>query len=134
MKIKVAIVVKDSMERVWDCWTQAEHIKEWYHASDEWYVPSAEVDFKEGGKFDIKMAAMDKSGAFRFQGVYTKITEHKQIDFMIDDGRKVTVEFSEIDGGILIMEHFETTNAQPPAAQETGWQMILRSFKHYVEG
>ncbi len=133
MKIKVAIVVKDSMERVWNCWTQAEHIKEWYHAADTWYVPNAEVDFKEGGKFKIKMAAINKTGAFNFEGVYTSIKKHERIDFTISDGRKVAVSFEPKDGGVLIIEQFEATSTQTPDAQEMGWQMILRSFKDYVE-
>ena len=128
MKIKVAIAVKDSMERVWECWTQTEHIKEWYHALDSWYVPSAEVNFKEGGKFEIKMAAMDKSGALSFNGKYDTIKKHERIDFTIDDGRKVVVTFQETDNGILILEEFEGTSTQPPAAQEMGWQLILKSF------
>lgn len=133
MTIKVAIIANDSLERVWECWTQAEHIKEWYHPSDSWYVPSAEVDFKEGGKFKIKLAAMDKSGAGAFDGVYTKIELHKKICFTIDDGRKVVVKFEVMDNGVLITEEFEASS-QPQDAQEMGWQLLLRSFKHYVEG
>ncbi len=121
------------MSRVWECWTQKEHIKEWYHALDSWYVPSAEIDFKESGKFKIKMAAMDKSGAISFEGIYTSIKKHEKIQFAIDDGRKVAVTFEAVEKGVLIIEEFETTPTQPPAAQEMGWQLILKSFKNYVE-
>jgi uncharacterized protein YndB with AHSA1/START domain len=133
MIIKVAIVVNDSIERVWECWTQSDHIKEWYHATENWYVPAAEIDFREGGKFTIKMASFDKTGAFSFNGAYTKITKHEQINFTIEDGRKVVVKFEAADTGILITEQFEATTTQPPAAQDMGWQMLLRSFKAYVE-
>ena len=133
MKIKVAITAKGTMEHVWDCWTQAEHIKEWYHAADTWYVPSAEVDFREGGKFKIKMAAIDKSGAFDFNGSYTEIKKHEKICFTIDDGRKVVVTFEETEYGIAILEEFEATKGQDPSSQQAGWQMILRSFKSYAE-
>lgn len=134
MSIKVAVVVKDSMERVWDCWTQAEHIKEWYHAADTWYVPSAAIDFKEGGDFKIKMAAIDKTGAFDFNGTYTVIKHQEKICFTIDDGRKVRITFEKHPDGVLILEQFEATSDQPLAAQEMGWQRILHSFKNYVEG
>lgn len=133
MKLKVAIVAKDSIEKVWACWTEPEHIKEWYHAADTWYVPSAESDFRTGGKFKTKMAAMDKSGAFDFEGVFTAIKPHEQIDFTMADGRKVVVKFAPLDDGILITEEFEATSTQGPAEQEMGWQLILRSFKNYVE-
>lgn len=134
MNIKVAIVVKAPIEKVWECWTQADHVKEWYHAADTWYVPSAETDFKVGGKFKTRMAAIDKSGAFDFAGVFTEIKEHQNIFFTLDDGRKVIVRFETIDGGVLITEQFEATSGQPPTAQQAGWQMILKSFKSYVEG
>jgi uncharacterized protein YndB with AHSA1/START domain len=133
MSIKVAIIVNEDLEKVWECWTQPEHIKEWYHPSDSWYVPSAEVDFKVGGKFKIKLAAMDKSGAGAFDGTYTKIELHQKICFDIDDGRKVVVDFETVDNGILVTEQFEPSPNQPREAQEMGWQILLRSFKDYVE-
>ncbi len=126
--------MKDSMEKVWNGWTQPAHIKEWYHAADTWYVPSAESDFKVGGKFITKMAAIDKSGAFDFAGVFTEIIEHEKIGFTIDDGRKVVVQFEQLPERILVTEQFEATDGQPPDAQEMGWQLILRSFKSYMEG
>ena len=79
------------------------------------------------------MAALDKSGAFDFAGVYTDIVEQKRINYTIDDNRKVIIKFEEIDGGVIITEQFEPTSKQPPAAQEMGWQLILQSFKKYVE-
>ncbi len=133
MKLKAAILVKKPIETVWECWTQASHIKEWYHAADTWYVPKAEVDFKIGGKFKIRMAALDKTGAFDFAGKYTDIVDHQQINFTIDDNRKVVVQFESVDGGVLIKEQFDPTSQQSPEAQEMGWQLILQSFKKYVE-
>ena len=133
MSMKVAITVKDSLEHVWECWTQPDHIKEWYHAADTWYVPSAESDFKEGGAFKTRMAAMDKSGAFDFAGTFTSIVKHERIAFTLDDGRKVLVKFEEDEDGINITEEFDAAPGQAPDAQQMGWQLILRSFKSYVE-
>lgn len=133
MKIKVAIVVKESIEKVWECWTQVEHIMEWYNPSDTWYVSSAESNFKKGGKFKTKMEEMDNSGAFTFEGAFTEIQKYEKICFTISDGRKAEVTFKVTDDGILIMEEFDATTVQHLSVQETGWQSFLHSFKEYVE-
>lgn len=133
MTLKVAIIVNDSIETVWDSWTQPEHIEEWHNPSDSWYVSDADINFKEGGKFNIKMSAMDKSGKGNFSGVYTKIETHKKIGFTLEDGRKVLVKFEDTPEGILITEQFEASPHQPRDIQDKSWQDILRSFKDYVE-
>ena len=128
MKLKVAILVKAPIEKVWEYWTQVAHVKEWYHAADTWYVPKAEIDFKIGGKFKIRMAALDKTGAFDFAGQYTDIVEHERINYTIDDNRKVIIKFEDSPEGVIITEQFDPTSKQPPAAQEMGWQLILKSL------
>ncbi len=133
MSIKVAIIVNESLEKVWECWTHPEHIEEWHNPSDSWYVSDVQIDFKEGGEFKIKMAAMDKSGQGDFTGRYTKIEPHQKIIFTLDDERKVVVNFEERPEGILITEQFEASPHQPRAVQDQSWQAILRSFKDYVE-
>lgn len=133
MTLKVAIIVNESIEKVWESWTEADHISEWYNPSDSWYVSDAQIDFKEGKKFNIKMSAMDKSGKGSFEGVYTKIETHKKIGFTLEDGRKVLVKFEDTPEGILITEQFEASPHQPRDVQDQSWQTILRSFKDYVE-
>ena len=131
--ITVQTVVNASMEKVWECWNKPEHITGWAFASDDWEAPAAENDLRVGGKFKTTMAARDKSMSFDFTGVYTDVKEHRLIEYDMDDGRHVKVEFAEFPEGVKITETFEPENENPKEMQRSGWQAILDNFKKYAE-
>ena len=133
--ITVQSVVKPPIEKVWEFWIKPEHIVRWAFASSDWEAPAAENDLRIGGKFKTTMAAKDKSASFDFTGAYTNVKEHELIEYNIDDGRHVNVEFSELpkEGGVKITETFEPENENPKDMQRAGWQAILDSFKKYAE-
>jgi uncharacterized protein YndB with AHSA1/START domain len=102
--ITVQTVVNAPMEKVWECWSEPEHITGWAFASDDWEAPAAENDLRAGGRFKTAMAAKDKSAGFDFTGVYTDVKEHRLIEYDIDDGRHVKVEFAESPKGVKIRD------------------------------
>ncbi len=51
----------------------------------------------------------------------------------MDDGRKVSVHFTKLNGRTRIVENFETEKVNPVEKQEEGWQAILNNFKRYAE-
>lgn len=132
-KITIDTTVQAPVEKVWQYWTDPQHIMKWNNASDEWHTPRAENDLRSGGKFNYRMEAKDGSFGFDFEGVYDKVTENEQIDYTMDDNRKVQVVFSVTDQGIRIMETFEAENTNSLEMQKNGWQAILDNFKKYTE-
>lgn len=131
--ITVEAVIHAPMEKVWEFWTKPEHIVNWAFASDDWEAPAVENDVRVGGKFKTVMAAKDKSTSFDFTGVYTGVKEHKMIEYSIDDGRHVKVEFAELPEGVRVTETFEPEKTNPEPMQRSGWQAILDNFKNYAE-
>lgn len=131
--ITVQSVVKAQIDKVWEFWTKPEHIVHWAFASDDWEAPAAENELRVGGKFKTTMAARDKSTSFDFTGAYTIVKEYELIEYDIDDGRNVKVEFTELPEGVKITETFEPENENPEKMQRTGWQAILDNFKKYAE-
>lgn len=131
--VTVQTTVHAPVEKVWDLWTQPEHITHWNFASDDWHAPRAENDLQPGGQFNYRMEAKDGSAGFDFRSAYTAVNEHKNLEFTLDDGRRVQVHFSEVDGGTFVMENFEADNAQPVELQKKGWQAILDNFKNHME-
>lgn len=87
-----------------------------------------------GGKFKTVMAAKDKSASFDFTGTYTAVKDHELIEYTLDDGRRVKVEFAELPEGVKVTETFEPETANSEEVQRSGWQAILDNFKKYVEG
>ncbi|MEL6359867.1 MAG: SRPBCC family protein [Pseudomonadota bacterium] len=133
MKVTVEIVVAASVSRVWEAWTSPEDIMSWNFAIDEWCCPAAKVDLKAGGKFNYRMEAKDGSMGFDYRGEFTKISPFNEIQFKLDDGRSVTVEFNELEDGVRVIETFEVEDQNSAEQQRQGWQGILGNFKKHIE-
>lgn len=132
--IRVASLVKATPEKVWDSFTNPDHIINWNFATDEWQCPKAENDLQQGGKFSYRMEAKDGSMGFDFGGTYTFIVPFEKIEYTLGDGRKVDVLFKKVDDNVTeIIEIFEPEAQSPPELQEQGWQTILNQFKKYTE-
>lgn len=131
--ITVETTVNAPVEKVWEYFSLPKHIMQWNNASDDWFTPSSENDFKEGGKFVNRMEAKDGSMGFDFTGTYQKITQNEYIEYTITDGRNVKIKFSPEGDGTKITESFEAETTNPVDMQKRGWQSILDNFKHYTE-
>jgi len=125
--------INASLEKVWDAWTNPDHITHWNFADASWHCPHAENDLRENGKFSYRMEAKDGSFGFDFKGTYTEVETFNKISFVLDDGRKVNVSFNKKDGMTQVIETFEAEDSNSLEMQQTGWQMILDNFKNYVE-
>ncbi len=96
MIIKVNALAKADPELVWRAWNDPEHICRWNAASDDWHTVSCEVDLRQGGRLSSRMEAKDGSVGFDFGGVYSRIVPGSLLEFIMDDGRVVTTEFSKL--------------------------------------
>jgi uncharacterized protein YndB with AHSA1/START domain len=131
--ITVQTAIDASLNHVWACWTEENHITQWNFASDDWCCPAARVDLRVGGEFHYEMAAKDGSMSFDFWGTYTKIEPQKTLEIAIGDGRNMYVSFHEDAAGTTVIEQFEPENENPEDMQQEGWQMILTNFKKHAE-
>lgn len=132
-KIMVEAIIHAPLKKVWKFWVGPEHIIKWNNASDDWHTPRAENDLQTGGKFSYRMEAKDKSFGFDFNGIYDTVKPHEQIDYTIEDGRKVNVSFIQNGNDTKVIETFEAENENSVELQHDGWQAILNSFKNYTE-
>jgi predicted 3-demethylubiquinone-9 3-methyltransferase (glyoxalase superfamily)/uncharacterized protein YndB with AHSA1/START domain len=131
--ITVTAIVNAPVEKVWQCWTEPEHIQQWCNASDDWHAPKAENDLREGGKFVTTMAAKDGSFSFDFGGIYDEVIKNQRIAYTMEDGRKVRILFESANGMTHITETFEAENMNSLEMQQAGWQAILNNFKRHTE-
>lgn len=131
--ITVNVLVNASLEKVWDSWTNPQHIVNWNFASDDWHAPAAKNDLTVGGTFVYTMAAKDGSFSFDFSGKFTEITPNKSISYLLDDDRKVDVSFEQFEGQVMLIESFEAETQNSEDLQRMGWQAILNNFKKYTE-
>ncbi len=133
VKITVTATINANPEKVWEFWTQPEHITQWNNASDDWHTPFAENDLTVGGKFKSRMEAKDGSMGFDFGGVYDEVVLHQLISYSMEDGRTVRITFANKGMSTEITEIFDAENQNPAEMQQAGWQAILNNFKKYAE-
>ncbi|WP_395044028.1 SRPBCC domain-containing protein [Flavobacterium sp.] len=131
--ITVETTINASIEKVWDYWTNTNHIVNWNNASDDWYCPKASNNLIVGGKFNFQMASKDGKISFDFEGEYSKIEKFLIIEYSIIDGRKVNINFKKEKNNIIITQSFEAENENSEELQRNGWQNILDNFKKYTE-
>jgi len=128
--IRVFVSIQAPSQKIWDAFTQPEHIIHWNFASEDWHCPEASNDLTDGGEFAYTMAAKDGSFSFVLKGNFDRISAPNALDYHLADGRKVTVRISE-DGNMV--QEFEPENQNSEELQRQGWQSILEQFKKYIE-
>lgn len=131
--ITIEVTVNAPIEKVWECWNGPKHIESWAFASDDWEAYGAENDLRTGGSFKTTMAAKDKSASFEFGGVYSAVKENELIEYDMDDGRHVKIEFSIVPEGVRVVESFDPESENSEELQKNGWLAILDNFKKYTE-
>jgi uncharacterized protein YndB with AHSA1/START domain len=131
--ITVNVKVNAPLEKVWDYWTNPQHIVNWNYASEDWHAPHATNDLRVGGKFNSRMEAKDGSMGFDFEGEYTKVEQHIEIEYVLADARRVNIRFDSDGKETTVTETFDPENENTLELQRAGWQAILDNFKRYTE-
>jgi uncharacterized protein YndB with AHSA1/START domain len=131
--LTVEAVINAPLEKVWEYWTNPEHIVHWSYASDDWHTTKAENNLAAGGRFSSRMEAKDGSMGFDFWGVHDAVKMHECIDSTLGDERKMSVLFSASGNETKVVESFEAETENPVEMQQGGWQAILNNFKKYAE-
>lgn len=132
-KITVETKVNSSIDKIWEFWTKPEHIVNWNFAIPEWHCPKAKNNLEVGKPFSYRMEAKDGSMGFDYSGTYTKIEPNSEIEYALEDGRKVNITFEREGDSVSIIENFEIEDTNTLEQQRQGWQAILDNFKTYVE-
>lgn len=132
-KITVEALVAAHKNKVWEYYTQPQHITQWNFATPDWCCPSATNDLQAGGKYSARMEAKDGSFGFDFEAIYDEVIEFEKLLFTIADGRKTAVLFSENGNQTDVTVTFEAETVNPIELQRDGWQAILNNFKTYAE-
>lgn len=133
-KITVQTNVNADIQKVWNYYTDPEHITQWHFALDSWHCPKVQIDLRVGGKFIARMESKDASEGFYFAGTYIDVVFGKNLYFEMHDGRSVSVEFKNHgENNIDVVVTFDAENENPLEVQREGWQNILNNFKNHVE-
>lgn len=131
--ITVQTKINAMKKKVWDYWTTPKHIQNWNFASNDWICPKAHNSLEVNGEFSYRMESKDGKNGFDFEGTYYNILEDELIEYKMEDGRSVSIEFLQDEDYTIVTETFEPESENSKELQKQGWQAILDNFKKYVE-
>ncbi len=131
-KITVTATINADARKVWDFYTNPDHITKWNFADPSWHCPSASNDMQVGGIYLARMEAKDGSFGFEFKAIYDEIKMGESFTYSFAD-RSVKVELKDIGNQTEILVAFDPENENPVELQKGGWQAILNNFKNYTE-
>ncbi len=132
-KVTIQAVVMADRQKVWDYYTNPDHITKWNFAIDTWHCPTASNDMRVGGKYLARMEAKDGSFGFDFEATYNEIANGKKFTYTMSDNRVVEAIFKELGDKTELTIIFDAENENPVDMQQQGWQSILDNFKKYTE-
>jgi uncharacterized protein YndB with AHSA1/START domain len=132
-KITVTATVNADAKKVWDYYTNPEHITKWNFADPSWQCPSASNDMRVGGKYSARMEAKDGSFGFEFEATYDEVVDGEKFTYTMPDGRQASVSFNENGSETEVEVTFDPEGQNPLEMQKNGWQAILNNFKKYTE-
>lgn len=132
-QITVQTTVRVSLKNAWEFWNAREHIAGWAVDSDDWEITAAENDLRVGGKFTVRTRTKDGSETVDFVGEYTNIETQNLIEYDLEDGRRVKVEFEELPDAVRVTEVFEPEEGSDKEEQQKSWLATLENFRAYAE-
>lgn len=132
-KITINANVSADRKKVWNYYTQPEHITKWNFAMDTWHCPYASNDMRAGGKYIARMESKDGRIGFDFEGIYDEVEDGESFTYTMPDSRQVNVNFKETGGNTEVVVTFDPEEKNSLKMQRDGWQAILNNFKTYTE-
>ena len=144
-EIVLSRVINASRTKVFEAWTKAEHLRQWFGPSG-FTIQNIECDVRVGGRWRFVMVAPDGT-RFNNRMVFLEVVAPELLvidhgsDVDDDPGRfRVTVTFDEQDDGktVLTLRQLHPTREQRKAtigfgAVELGYQTLAKLARH-VEG
>lgn len=118
---------------VWQALLNPDDIQNWNFADPSWYCPAAINTPDVGGRFCYTMAARDQSMSFDFTGTFTTIQPESVLEYLLDDGRFVSIQLTQQTDSIHLVQKFDAETVNSLELQRQGWQAILDNFTAYVE-
>lgn len=131
-QLVVQTTIAADKQKVWNYYTQPEHITQWNFAQPSWHCPHATNDLRVGGRYLARMEARDGSFGFDFDAIYTEIIPGEAFTYAFG-GRLATVTFEASGDHTNVTLTFDPETENDKEMQRQGWQAILDNFKQYTE-
>src|SRR6187431_1294054 len=119
-QVTVTATIDADRKKVWDYYTNPEHITQWNFADPSWHCPEAENDLRVGGKYRARMEAKDGSFGFDFEAIYSEVEPGKKLAYEMPDGRQADLVLKPINGDTEAIVTFDAETENPVEFQKGG--------------
>lgn len=135
-------MIKAPRQRVFDAWTQPEHLMNWWRKDPDWSTEVVEVDLRIGGKYRLGMRDPKQPQAYVCFGQFREINEPEKLVYTwsweppgMEVGESlVTVEF--LDHGEsteLVVTHERLPNEDAVDGHRKGWTACIEVLAELIE-
>jgi uncharacterized protein YndB with AHSA1/START domain len=150
LKLEITRVIRASRARVFAAWTKPELVQRWF-APGNMTVPSAKVDARVGGAYEIEMRGStaacegsatdgDMSKRAVARGTYQRVVENELLEFTwcgdwdLTETSMVTVTLRDVEGGTeLTLRHEQFATERSRNSHEHGWTGSLAKLEKAME-
>lgn len=94
------------LEVVFDAWTTAEVLREWWHAEPSWETPHADLDPRVGGRIEITMRNPADGREYGGSGEFTELDRPRRLahtwrwhDAELPGAQLIAVDFTDLGEG-----------------------------------
>lgn len=105
----------------------------WNFANNEWSCPSARNNLRVDGTFHYRIESKEGKSGLTISGTYTEVIRTKLISYKLEDSRRFSVMFEQLEDEIRVVQRFEAKAAKDAETQRRMWQSILDRFTVYTE-
>lgn len=124
-------------EKVFQAWTQPEHLRNWWGMSVGYTAPIVEVDLRVGGKYRLAMQPPDQEELHIVGGTFREISPPEKLVYtwgfqhegMVQNEQSetlVTIEFRDLgDSTELVLTHEYFPTEEICEQHRQGWIMML---------
>jgi uncharacterized protein YndB with AHSA1/START domain len=129
LSLTVERVIKAPAEKLFNAWLDPEMLKKFMLPGPDMSLPKADVDAREGGRFDLIMRSGDED--LPHGGTYKTIAPHTKIVFSWESAwspaeSEVTLDFTpEGDSTRVTLTHQTFFDEEKRDNHQAGWGAIL---------
>jgi uncharacterized protein YndB with AHSA1/START domain len=132
-EVRIERVLPAAIGRVYDAWTRAEVMTQWYCPNPAWEL-KVQADVRVGGDYLVEMGPHVVRGTYLEVEPPHRLTFSWKWDGTDDEPTRVQVDLSEVaDGTHMLLTHTEFATPEDAENHRQGWEPQLTRLQDLLQ-